>query len=45
MTLPVILVLAEGTLVVQIFINGDLFREARGSGFQPSISVSGEASR
>ena len=34
--------LVEGTLVIQIFVNGSLFREARGSGFFPSISVSGE---
>lgn len=32
----------EGSLVVQIFVDGILFREARGSGFQPSVAVSGE---
>jgi hypothetical protein len=32
----------EGSLIVQIFLNGMLFREARGSGFQPSVAVSGE---
>jgi len=33
---------AEGTLVVQIFVNGALFREARGSGFTVSVAASGE---
>jgi hypothetical protein len=32
----------NGTLVVQIFVGGVLFREARGSGFVISIAASGE---
>jgi len=32
----------EGTLMVQIYVNDVLFREARSSGFTPSVSVSGE---
>jgi hypothetical protein len=32
----------EGNLVVQIFVNGVLFREARGSGFVISVAASGE---
>jgi hypothetical protein len=32
----------EGTLIVQIFLDGVLFREARSSGFAPSVTVSGE---
>jgi hypothetical protein len=32
----------EGTLLVQIFVNDVLFREARSSGFSPSVTVSGE---
>ena len=37
--------LIEGSLVVQIFVNGQLFRESRASGFNPSVSVSGEVTR
>ena len=32
----------DGTLVVQIFVGGVLFREARASGLTPSVTVSGE---
>jgi hypothetical protein len=32
----------EGNLVVQIFVNNVLFREARGSGFVISVAASGE---
>ena len=32
----------EGSLIVQIFVDGVLFREARSSGFAPSVTVSGE---
>jgi len=32
----------EGNLVVQIFVNGVLFREARGSGFTLELAASGE---
>lgn len=32
----------EGSLVVQVFVNGVLFREARGSGFVISVAASGE---
>jgi len=32
----------NGTIDVQIFVNGVLFREARGSGFTISVSASGE---
>jgi hypothetical protein len=35
----------EGTLVVQIFVGGVLFREARGSGFVISIAASGEVTQ
>jgi hypothetical protein len=35
----------EGTLVVQIFVGGVLFREARGSGFVISIAASGEVAQ
>ena len=35
----------EGNLIVQIFVNGALFREARGSGFLPDVAVSGEVTR
>jgi hypothetical protein len=34
----------EGALVAQIFVDGVLFREARGSGFSPIVTVSGEVS-
>ena len=37
--------LLEGTLIVQVFVNGTLFREARSSGFSPSVTVSGEVTR
>jgi len=32
----------DGNLVVQIFVDGVLFREARGSGFVISVAASGE---
>jgi hypothetical protein len=32
----------EGSLVVQVFVNGVLFREARGSGFIVTVAISGE---
>ena len=32
----------EGTLMVQIYVDDVLFREARSSGFTPSVAVSGE---
>ena len=32
----------DGSLVVQVFVNGALFREARGSGFTVSVAASGE---
>ena len=32
----------NGNLVAQIFVNGVLFREARGSGFEISIAASGQ---
>jgi len=32
----------EGTLIVQIFVDDVLFREARSSGFSPAVTVSGE---
>lgn len=35
----------EGTLIVQVFVDGVLFREARSSGFSPSVTVSGEVVR
>ena len=35
----------EGTLIVQVFVNDVLFREARSSGFAPSVTVSGEVVR
>jgi len=35
----------DGTLVVQIFVNGELFRESRGRGFTPIVTVSGEVVR
>ena len=35
----------EGTLIVQIFVDGTLFREARSSGVSPSVTVSGEVVR
>jgi len=35
----------EGTLVVQIFVGGVLFREARGSGFVIAIAASGEVTQ
>jgi len=31
----------EGTVMVQIYVNDVLFREARSSGFTPSVAVSG----
>jgi hypothetical protein len=34
--------LADGTLVVQIFVNGVLFREARATGFSLSVVASGD---
>ena len=37
--------LMEGTLIVQIFVDGVLFREARSSGFSPSVVISGEVVR
>jgi hypothetical protein len=35
----------EGTLVAQIFVNGELFRESRARGFTPTVTVSGEVLR
>ena len=35
----------EETVIVQIFVNGALFREARARGFTPSVAVSGEVVR
>jgi hypothetical protein len=35
----------EGSITVQIFVGGELFREARAFGFQPSVAVSGEVSQ
>src|SRR4029434_8689257 len=32
----------DGSLVVQVFVNGVLFREARGSGFTIAVAASGE---
>jgi hypothetical protein len=32
----------EGTLTAQLFVDGQLFREAHASGFQPSVSISGQ---
>jgi len=32
----------EGSIVVQIFVDGVLFREARGTGFVVSVAASGE---
>ena len=37
--------LLEGTLTVQIFVDGVLFREARSSGFTPSVTISGEVTQ
>ena len=37
--------LLDGTLVVQVFVDGQLFRESRASGFTPSVAVSGEVVR
>ena len=37
--------LLEGTIVVQIFVDGQLFRESRASGFTPQVAVSGEVVR
>ena len=35
----------EGPLIAQIFVNGVLFRETRGQGFNPSVTASGEVVR
>lgn len=35
----------DGSLQVQIFIDGQLFREARSSGSTPSVAVSGEVTQ
>ena len=35
----------EGALVAQIFVNGELFREATARGFVPSVTISGEVTR
>jgi len=35
----------EGPLIVQVFVNGALFREARGNGLIPVVEVSGEVLR
>jgi len=35
----------EGPLIVQIFVDGALFREARGAGLTPSVAASGEVVR
>jgi hypothetical protein len=35
----------EGVLIVQIFVDGLLFREARGAGLIPSVVASGEVVR
>jgi hypothetical protein len=35
----------EGPLIVQVFVNGALFREARGNGLIPVVEVSGEVIR
>jgi hypothetical protein len=35
----------EGTLIVQVYVDGVLFREARARGFTPSVAVSGEVVR
>lgn len=35
----------EGPLVGQIFVNGELFREATARGFFPVVTVSGEVTR
>lgn len=35
----------EGPLIVQIFVDGSLFREARGAGLIPSVAASGEVVR
>jgi len=35
----------SGPLVAQIFVNGELFREATARGFTPVVTVSGEVSR
>ena len=37
--------LLEGSIVVQIYVNNVLFREARAFGFNPSVAVSGEIVR
>jgi len=35
----------EGSLLVQIFVDGAIFREARAFGFVPSVAASGEVVR
>jgi len=35
----------EGSVIVQVFVDGVLFREARARGFTPSVAVSGEVVR
>jgi hypothetical protein len=32
----------EGTLTAQLFVDGQLFREAHATGFQPSVTISGQ---
>jgi hypothetical protein len=36
--------IVNGNIIVQIFVNGVLFREARGNGFEISVAASGEVS-
>ena len=35
----------DASLIVQVFVDGVLFREARSTGFSPAITVSGEVVR
>jgi hypothetical protein len=42
-TLPTNII--DGTLVAQIFVNGELFRESRARGFTPTVTASGEVIR
>jgi len=32
----------EGTLTAQLFVDGQLFREAHATGFQPTVTISGQ---
>jgi hypothetical protein len=37
--------IVDGTLVAQIFVNGEVFRESRSRGFTPTVTASGEVIR